>query len=111
MLLMRVVTSTNGQKTAPGSRFGKLSCNNLMKSAKRNGRIHCVPQKRGRPKNPPKDWVADKTYDSRKFRRYLWGWEIKPIIPAKEEKESKTLAIDSKVTFVSRTLESGCVEL
>ena len=40
-----------------------------------------VPQKRGRPKTRPKELVADKAYDSQKFRAWLRSRGIQPTIP------------------------------
>ena len=42
-----------------------------------------VPQKRGRPKSRPWQLVADKGYDSRKFRQLLHKRGIRPCIPPK----------------------------
>jgi transposase len=40
-----------------------------------------VPRPRGRPRTRPKELVADKAYDSQKFRRYLRRRGIKSTIP------------------------------
>lgn len=45
-----------------------------------------VPQKRGRPKTRPKELVADKAYDSRKFRQWLRRKGMKPTIPRFERR-------------------------
>lgn len=41
----------------------------------------CVPQKRGRPKNRPKELISDKAYDSCAFRNWLRKRGIKICIP------------------------------
>ena len=40
-----------------------------------------VPRRRGRPKQRPKELVADKAYDSKHLRRWLRSLKIKPTIP------------------------------
>ncbi len=40
-----------------------------------------IPRRRGRPKQRPKELVADKAYDSRHLRRWLRSLKIKPTIP------------------------------
>ena len=49
-----------------------------------------VPRRgRGRPKQRPKELVADKAYDSRSFRGWLRSLGIKPTIPRYERRERK----------------------
>ncbi len=49
-----------------------------------------VPRRRGgRPKQRPEEWVADKAYDSKRFRRWLHSKEIKPTIPPYERRAKK----------------------
>lgn len=48
-----------------------------------------VPQKRGRPRTRPKELVADKAYDSRKFRQALRQRGIKATIPTFERRKRK----------------------
>lgn len=48
-----------------------------------------VPRQRGRPKTRPKEWVADKAYDSADFRRKLRRRGIKPTIPTFERRKRK----------------------
>lgn len=43
----------------------------------------------GRPKQRPRELVADKAYDSRSFRGWLRGRGIKPTIPSYERRERK----------------------
>jgi len=40
--------------------------------------------RRGRPKQRPEQLVADKAYDSKRFRRWLRSKKIKPTIPSYE---------------------------
>jgi len=40
-----------------------------------------VPRRRSRPKQRPKELVADKAYDSKHLRRWLRFLKIKPTIP------------------------------
>jgi hypothetical protein len=47
-----------------------------------------VPR-RGRPKQRPKELVADKAYDSRRFREWLRSKGIKPTIPPYERRARK----------------------
>lgn len=49
-----------------------------------------VPQKRGRPKNRPKELVADKAYDSRAFRNWLRSRGIKVCIPTFERRKRRS---------------------
>ncbi len=42
---------------------------------------------RGRPKQRPKELVADKAYDSKGFRNWLRARRIKPTIPSYERRE------------------------
>lgn len=42
---------------------------------------------RGRPKQRPKELVADKAYDSKGFRNWLRSRRIKPTIPSYERRE------------------------
>ena len=42
-----------------------------------------VPQKKGKPKSRPRQLIADKGYDSRKFRQSLQGRMPRPCIPPK----------------------------
>jgi transposase len=42
-----------------------------------------VPQKKGKPKSRPRQLIADKGYDSRKFRQALHARGIRPCIPPK----------------------------
>jgi transposase len=44
---------------------------------------------RGRPKQRPKELVADKAYDSRSFRGWLRSRGIKPTIPSYQRRERK----------------------
>jgi transposase len=44
---------------------------------------------RGRPKQRPKELVADKAYDSKRFRRWLRSKRIKPTIPSYERRARK----------------------
>jgi transposase len=44
---------------------------------------------RGRPKQRPKELVADKAYDSKRFREWLRSKGIKPTIPTYERRERK----------------------
>ncbi len=49
-----------------------------------------VPRRgRGRPKQRPKELVADKAYDSKRFREWLRSKGIKPTIPSYERRERK----------------------
>jgi transposase len=49
-----------------------------------------VPRRRGgRPKQRPEELVADKAYDSKRFRRWLRLKEIKPTIPPYERRARK----------------------
>ena len=49
-----------------------------------------VPRRRGgRPKQRPKELVADKAYDSKPFRRWLRSRGIKPTIPSYLRHERK----------------------
>ena len=49
-----------------------------------------VPRPRGgRPKQRPKELVADKAYDSKPFRRWLHSRGIKPTIPSYLRRERK----------------------
>ena len=49
-----------------------------------------VPRRRGgRPKQRPEELVADKAYDSKRFRRWLRSKEIKPTIPPYERRARK----------------------
>lgn len=48
-----------------------------------------VPQKRGRPRTRPRELVADKAYDSRKFRAWLRSRGIRPTIPHFERRQRK----------------------
>ena len=41
-------------------------------------------QGKGRPQQRPKELVADKAYDSKRFRRWLHSKRIKPTIPSYE---------------------------
>ncbi len=43
----------------------------------------------GRPKQRPKELVADKAYDSERFRRWLRSKNIKPTIPLYERRVRK----------------------
>jgi transposase len=50
----------------------------------------CVPRRGGgRPKQRPKELVADKAYDSKHFRQWLRSKGIKPTIPAYERRARK----------------------
>jgi transposase len=49
-----------------------------------------VPQERGRPKNRPKELIADKAYDSRAFRNWLRGRGIKICIPTFERRKRRS---------------------
>jgi transposase len=40
-----------------------------------------VPRRRGRPRQRPRELVADKAYDSKQFRQWLRRRGIKPTIP------------------------------
>lgn len=42
-----------------------------------------VPQTKGKPKSRPRQLIADKGYDSRKFRQALHRRGIRPCIPPK----------------------------
>jgi transposase len=42
-----------------------------------------VPQKKGKPKSRPRQLIADKGYDSRKFRQSLHARGIRPCVPPK----------------------------
>ncbi len=48
-----------------------------------------VAQRRGRPRTRPKELVADKAYDSRKFRAWLRKRDIKATIPHFERRQRK----------------------
>jgi transposase len=49
-----------------------------------------VPRlRRGRPKQRPKELVADRAYDSRSLREWLRSRRIKPTIPSYERRERK----------------------
>ncbi len=49
-----------------------------------------VPRRgRGRPKQRPKELVADKAYDSRRFREWLRSKGIKPTIPPYQRRARK----------------------
>jgi transposase len=49
-----------------------------------------VPRKRGgRSKQRPKELVADRAYDSRRFSKWLRSKSIKPTIPPYERRERK----------------------
>lgn len=49
-----------------------------------------VPRRgRGRPKQRPKELVADRAYDSKSFRGWLRSRGIKPTIPHYERRERK----------------------
>ena len=45
-----------------------------------------VPRRRGRPKQRPRELVADKAYDSNQFRQWLRRRGIKPTIPPYERR-------------------------
>lgn len=42
-----------------------------------------VPQKKGKPRSRPRQLIADKGYDSRRFRQSLHARGIRPCIPSK----------------------------
>ena len=44
---------------------------------------------RGRPKQRPEELVADKAYDSKRFRRWLHSKRIRPTIPSYERRARK----------------------
>lgn len=46
-----------------------------------------IPVKRGRPRNRPKEVVADKGYDAAYLRRYLTKRGIKAMIPEKKQRK------------------------
>ncbi len=49
-----------------------------------------VPRRgRGRPKQRPKELVADKAYDSKSFRDWLRSRKVKPTTPSYERRERK----------------------
>ena len=49
-----------------------------------------VPRRgRGRPRQRPKELVADKAYDSNSFRDWLQSRSIKPTIPSYQRRERK----------------------
>src|SRR3954467_10883916 len=49
-----------------------------------------VPRRRrGRPKQRPKELVADKAYDSKHLRRWLRSLKIKPTIPPYQRRQRK----------------------
>ena len=48
-----------------------------------------VPRRRGRPKQRPKELVADKAYDSQHLRRWLRSLKIKPTIPPYQRHKRK----------------------
>jgi transposase len=48
-----------------------------------------VAQRRGRPRTRPRELVADKAYDSRKFRSWLRRRGIKATIPHFERRQRK----------------------
>ena len=50
-----------------------------------------VPRRRGRPKQRPKELVADKAYDSKHLRRWLRSLKIKPAIPPYQRRTRKWL--------------------
>ena len=51
-----------------------------------------VPRKgRGRPKQRPKELIADKAYDSKRFRLWLCSKGIRPAIPSYERRVRKHL--------------------
>jgi transposase len=49
-----------------------------------------VLQKQGRPKSRPKEFIADKAYDSRSFRTWLRSCGIKICIPAFERRKRRS---------------------
>jgi transposase len=48
-----------------------------------------VPRRRGRPKQRPKELVADKAYDSKHLRRWLRSLKIKPTISPYQRRQRK----------------------
>ena len=54
----------------------------------------------GRPKQRPKELVADKAYDSRSFRRWLRSKGIKPTIPTYERRKRKRPKIERPLAEV-----------
>ena len=49
-----------------------------------------IPTKRGRPRNRPKEVVADKGYEATYLRRYLSKRGIKAMIPEKKQRKGTT---------------------
>ena len=48
-----------------------------------------IPRRRGRPKQRPKELVADKAYDSKHLRHWLRSLRIKPTIPPYQRRKRK----------------------
>ena len=75
----------DGQGTPIGFHLDSAQCAEVRLAQTTLATIR-VPRRRGRPKTRPKELVADKGYDSRALREWLWCRGIRPCIPRRRSK-------------------------
>ena len=80
---------TDGQGIAIGLLIESATPPHEVKLAEATLATVRVAQRRGRPRTRPRELVADKAYDSRKFRAWLRSRGSQPTIPHFERRQRK----------------------
>src|ERR671916_2830142 len=80
---------TNGNGLPIGFELASASYHEVKLAVPTLQSVRVPRRTRGRPKQRPKELVADKAYDSKRFRRWLRSKNIKPTIPPYERRVRK----------------------
>jgi transposase len=83
----KVMLVTDGDGLPIGFRLESANHHEIKLAASTLQSVRVPRGGRGRPKQRPKELVADKAYDSRSFRGWLRSRGIKPTIPHYERRE------------------------
>jgi transposase len=85
----KVMLVADGDGLPIGSELASANYHEIKLAASTLQSVRVPRRGRGRPKQWPKELVADKAYDSRSFRGWLLSRGIKPTIPHYERRERK----------------------
>jgi transposase len=85
----KVMLVADGNGLPIGFCLASASCHEVKLAVPALQTVRVARPTRGRPRQRPDELVADKAYDSKRFRRWLCSKRIKPTIPSYERRARK----------------------
>ena len=85
----KVMLVADGNGLPIGFCLASASCHEVKLAVPALQTVRVARLTRGRPRQRPDELVADKAYDSKRFRRWLCSKRIKPTIPSYERRARK----------------------